>query len=196
VSAAGPASRVLELRDVGETARLAEALAPLLRAGDVVALGGGLGVGKTTFARALIHALGGGAQGVPSPTFTLLQTYTLPAFILWHFDLYRLESPDDAFELGIEEAFADGVAVIEWPERLGRWLPTTRLDIVFAFTAAEDGDARRVTIAAGGDWPARLAGAAGLDAFAPGSDKPGPDAPETDAPETDAPETDVSGTDA
>ena len=78
----------------------------MLRIGDVVALHGDLGAGKTCLARAVIQALGDPEEHVPSPTFTLVQTYDLPDFTLWHFDLYRLESADDAFELDIEEAFA------------------------------------------------------------------------------------------
>ena len=92
---------------------------------------------------------------MPSPTFTLVQTYSLPAFDLWHFDLYRLESEEDAFELDIEEAFASGVSLIEWPDRLGRWLPDIRLDI--ALTFVDDGEARRAVLTGRGDWAERLA---------------------------------------
>lgn len=142
------------LADLDATARLAAALAPLLRASDVVALEGDLGAGKTAFARALIRELTGGEEEVPSPTFTLLQTYEAPDFDIWHFDLYRLEKPEDAFELGIEDAMAEGVTLIEWPDRLGRYLPRGRLVVRMDYA---DGEAARIaTLSGGGDWPARL----------------------------------------
>ncbi|NKB55762.1 MAG: tRNA (adenosine(37)-N6)-threonylcarbamoyltransferase complex ATPase subunit type 1 TsaE [Alphaproteobacteria bacterium] len=144
----------IELPDIAATEALAQRLAPQLHRGDVLALGGDLGAGKTTFARALIRALGEHDAEVPSPTFTLVQTYDLPEFELWHFDLYRLESAQDAFELDIEEAFATGVSLIEWPERLGPYLPSEHLDIRFAF--AEVQTARRVTIEGSSTWVARI----------------------------------------
>ena len=147
------ASLVIDLPGAAATARLAGRLAALLRPGDVVALHGGLGVGKTSLARATIRALGDNAEVVPSPTFTLVQTYDLPEFTLWHFDLFRLKSPQDAFELDIEEAFASGVSLIEWPDRLGQWLPLARLDIALSFA----GSGRRATIAGHGDWMAEIA---------------------------------------
>src|SRR5579871_3208575 len=111
------------LPDPTATARLAAGVAPLARIGDVVALHGALGSGKTSFARAFVAARAGRVIEVPSPTFTLVQTYDLPNGPVWHFDLYRLERPDDAIELGIDEAFADAISLIEWPERLGALLP-------------------------------------------------------------------------
>lgn len=95
----------------------------------VIALWGDLGTGKTSFARAFISAAMGRPEEVPSPTFTLLQSYDTPAGPIHHFDLYRLSQPDDALELGIEDAFVDGLCLIEWPDRLGPWLPRHRLDI-------------------------------------------------------------------
>lgn len=145
---------VLALADPDATSRLAAALAPILRPGDVVGLRGELGTGKTTFARALIRALTGSDEHVPSPTFTLVQTYAAPDFEVWHFDLYRLEKPEDAVELGIEEAMAEGVSLIEWPERLGRWLPARCLDIRFAY--GDGANERSVTISGPADWPERL----------------------------------------
>ena len=99
------------------------------RGSGVIALRGDLGAGKTSFARSFISAAMGRAEEVPSPTFTLLQVYETPLGIIHHFDLYRLESPDDALELGIEDAFAEGLCLIEWPDRLGPWLPHHRLDV-------------------------------------------------------------------
>ena len=144
------------LADSGATARLAAALARLLRVGDLVALEGDLGAGKTAFARALIRALTRADEEVPSPTFTLVQTYEAAEFDIWHFDLYRLVKPEDAFELGIEDAMAEGVTVIEWPDRLGPYLPRDRLTVAIAFGANEN--ERIATLSGGGDWPERLKG--------------------------------------
>ena len=108
------------LPDEAATAALARRLAPRLRRGDVLALRGDLGMGKTAFARALIRALvADDAAEVPSPTFTLVQVYDAPGGALWHFDLYRLSGPDEVEELGWAEA-ADGVALVEWPNGWGR----------------------------------------------------------------------------
>jgi tRNA threonylcarbamoyladenosine biosynthesis protein TsaE len=110
---------------------LAKPLAEALRPGDVVALWGDLGVGKTTFARVLIQALVGEEINVPSPTFTLVQTYDSLHGEVWHCDLYRLKDPEEAFELGVEDAFHQAICLIEWPERLGGLLPHRRIDITF-----------------------------------------------------------------
>lgn len=139
----GPQALELEgtLGDEAMTARLAVALAPLLRQRDIVALYGELGAGKTAFARALIRTLAGGAIVVPSPTFTLVQCYETPLFPIWHFDLWRLDDPEDAFELGIHDAFETGLTLLEWPDRLGASLPArcfgVHLDIAPALGAHE-----------------------------------------------------------
>lgn len=143
------------LPDLAATVRLARALAPLARARDVIALMGDLGSGKTAFARAFINARLGPTEA-PSPTFNLVLTYepedeTAPT--IWHFDLYRLEEPEEALELGLEDAFAEGLSLIEWPERLRGLLPARALRLTFSH--AEPG--RRVAIAAAGDWADRLA---------------------------------------
>ena len=93
---------------------------------------------------------------MPSPTFTLVQSYEFGAVTVYHFDLYRIERPEDAYELGIEDAFAEGVSLIEWPERLGLLLPENRLDIVLL--QGHGPDARIAEITGAGDWPARLEG--------------------------------------
>ena len=147
----------IDLPDEAATEALAARLAKRARPGDVIALRGDLGAGKTAFARAFIRALGG-SEEVPSPTFTLVQVYALKAATIWHFDLYRLHSPEEAWELGIEEAFSTGIALIEWPERLGPLLPERRLDITLAF--GERPEARHAFLCAGSDWAARLAGIA------------------------------------
>lgn len=131
------------LPDEAATERLGAALARRLRPRDVVALQGGLGVGKTTLARAILRAASGDpALIVPSPTFTLVEIYDTPAGVFWHFDLYRLEEPEQVFELGWEEARADGTALVEWAERLGALLPRERLTV----TLAMEGDGRRADL--------------------------------------------------
>ena len=151
----------LDLPDIGATAALARAVAACARSGDVIALGGDLGAGKTTFARAFINALpplAGGAESeeVPSPTFTLLQVYERAPAMVWHFDLYRLERPEEAYELGFEEALTEGISLIEWPERLGPLLPDERLDLRLTFV--ENPEARRVEVTGHDAWAQRCEG--------------------------------------
>jgi tRNA threonylcarbamoyladenosine biosynthesis protein TsaE len=131
---------------------LGRRIGALLAAGDVVALRGGLGAGKTTFARGAIEAWTGEAQDAPSPTYTLVQTYEGPRGELWHTDLYRLKRSEDAWELGLEDAFASAACLIEWPERLEGALPSDRLDIAFA----PAGDGRLATLIAHGAWRQKL----------------------------------------
>ena len=148
----------LDLPDEAATAALAARLAAVAAPGDVIALSGELGAGKTSFARAFIRARGG-AGPVPSPTFTLAQLYELPSGPVWHFDFYRLQRPDDAWELGIEEAFAEAISLIEWPERAAAVLPADRLAIALSQGPAPS--SRRAEIAGGPAWAARLAALAG-----------------------------------
>ncbi len=123
----------IELDGPGATEALASGFAPSLRPGNVLALTGDLGSGKTVFARGLIRAVatasGTEVGEVPSPTYTLVQPYEFPGFTVWHFDLYRIASVDDVWELAIEDAFADGVSVIEWAERIDEILPPTSVRI-------------------------------------------------------------------
>ncbi len=150
----------LVLPDPAATADLARRLARIAEAGDVIGLGGGLGTGKTWFARAFINQIaalsGADADEVPSPTFTLVQAYVFRHATVTHFDLDRIERPEEAWELGIEDAFADGISLIEWPERLGPLLPEMRLDILLL--PGEAAEARLAEITGTGDWPARLKG--------------------------------------
>jgi tRNA threonylcarbamoyladenosine biosynthesis protein TsaE len=143
-------TRIIDLADLAATERLAAALAARARRGDVFALQGGLGAGKTAFARAFVHARpgGGAVDDVPSPTFTLVQIYDLPEAPVWHLDLYRLDRPVDALELGIEDAFAQAITLIEWPDRLGEFLPADRLEITLEPGPSEA--ARRAILAAHG----------------------------------------------
>ncbi len=147
------ASRQLMLPDETATAALARRISGLARAGDVIALTGDLGAGKTFFARAFI-----GEADVPSPTFTLVQIYEprrgSPGPRIWHFDLYRLKQASEAIELDIEDAFVEGISLIEWPERLGPLLPPERLDVALEFLP--DPQARRARLTGTGRWAGLL----------------------------------------
>jgi tRNA threonylcarbamoyladenosine biosynthesis protein TsaE len=145
----------LSLPDQEATERLGRAVAARLRAGEAVCLSGPLGAGKSTLARALVRALAGADEDVPSPTFTLVQTYDAPEFPVAHFDLYRLKSADEAYEIGLDEALAEGAAVIEWPERLGAALPPHRLAIHLEPQGAESSGARAARIEGFGAWLGR-----------------------------------------
>jgi N-acetylmuramate 1-kinase len=134
--------------------RLAELLALKIATGDVIALSGVLGAGKTTFARALIGALLSETSiEVPSPTFSLAQSYATPRLTVTHFDLYRLGAPEEAHELGFDEAMDTGAAIVEWAERAPSLLPAARYDIELAETA--DPAVRHVTMRGHGDNAAR-----------------------------------------
>ena len=98
---------------------LGQWLAPHLRAGDTVLLSGDVGAGKTHLARAIIQSRLRQPEDVPSPTFTLIQTYETPEVEIWHADLYRLRHPDELFELGLEDAIGTAICLIEWPDRMG-----------------------------------------------------------------------------
>ncbi|MBQ7412709.1 MAG: tRNA (adenosine(37)-N6)-threonylcarbamoyltransferase complex ATPase subunit type 1 TsaE [Alphaproteobacteria bacterium] len=115
-------------RSEAETTLIASRLARRVKPGDVIALNGTLGVGKTAFCRGFIQSFLPKTE-VPSPTFTLLQTYDTPDFSIYHFDMYRLKSPEEAYEIGIEDAFAEGVSLIEWPEKLGYLLPKKHISV-------------------------------------------------------------------
>ncbi|MDP9196680.1 MAG: tRNA (adenosine(37)-N6)-threonylcarbamoyltransferase complex ATPase subunit type 1 TsaE [Pseudomonadota bacterium] len=131
---------------------LAGLIAPFLRVPDVIVLRGDLGMGKTTLARALIRQLVDLETDVPSPTFTLVQTYDTPSGPLWHFDLYRLSSPHEVEELGWEEALSAAITLVEWPERLGPLLPRDRLDIRLSMR----GEGRQAGLEGHGSWAERL----------------------------------------
>jgi N-acetylmuramate 1-kinase len=126
----------VRVQDEAGTSRLAGDIAAVLAPGDVIALTGDLGMGKSAFARALIRALAGDDElEVPSPTFTLVQTYETARLPVAHFDLYRLSDPGELVEIGFDDALRSGVSLIEWPDRAADALPTNRLDITIA-----DGD--------------------------------------------------------
>ncbi|MEM7710774.1 MAG: tRNA (adenosine(37)-N6)-threonylcarbamoyltransferase complex ATPase subunit type 1 TsaE [Pseudomonadota bacterium] len=129
------APRTLHLPDADDTDAVAQAIAARLRPGDCLLLDGPVGAGKTAFARAAILArlatAGRPPEDVPSPTFTLVQTYDAGAFEIWHADLYRLTDPSDVLELGLDDALRDAVCLIEWPDRLGPDAPADALRLSF-----------------------------------------------------------------
>lgn len=145
----------IHLKDADATTALGQKIAPLLEPGEAVLLFGPLGMGKSTLARGLIRALTRPDEDVPSPTFTIVQWYESEPPVA-HFDLYRLTRPEEAFEIGLDEALDDGCALIEWPERLGddpaRFLGSDILTI----TLSEAGDGRHATVSGAGAWDARI----------------------------------------
>jgi tRNA threonylcarbamoyladenosine biosynthesis protein TsaE len=156
------------LADEGQTLALGALMGARLRAGDIIALTGPLGAGKTTLARGLIRAFVGEDIEVPSPTFTLVQTYTRQSTVtnapadtqssldLYHFDLYRLKNSEEVWELGWED-LSGAVALIEWPDKAGEHLPDDRLDIALSF---ENGGRVALFFARQQDkWKDRLNGA-------------------------------------
>lgn len=157
----------LTLNDEAETAAFARAIAPVLGAGDVIALSGSVGAGKTFFARNLIQARlleHGIEEEIPSPTFTLVQVYQTGPLEIWHTDLYRLTDASGAFELGLEDAFETALCLVEWPDRLGDTLPEQALVVEFEQGAAET--ARRVDIwSKDANWQKRLGDVLPSDAF-------------------------------
>jgi tRNA threonylcarbamoyladenosine biosynthesis protein TsaE len=125
-----PSPTTFFLADDAETTRLGTVLARHLLPGDTLLLSGNIGAGKTHLARALIQARLGRMEDVPSPTFTLIQTYDAGSTEIWHADLYRLGHPDEAWELGLEDAFESAICLVEWPDRLGSLAPANALHIL------------------------------------------------------------------
>lgn len=131
-------SAELSLRDEAQTRRLATALGAHLRPGDVILLSGDIGAGKTAFARALIRSLQDVPEDVPSPTFTLVQVYDTRQGEVWHADLYRIARVSEIEELGLSDAFASAICLIEWPDRLGDLTPPGALDLGLSIAGADD----------------------------------------------------------
>ena len=116
------------LCDVAATAAFAAELAGALKPGDLLCLRGELGAGKSELARGVLRALGVSGD-IPSPSFNIALTYESAAGPLWHYDFYRLSSPDELSEIGLEDVLGQAIAIIEWPERAGAVLPDERIDI-------------------------------------------------------------------
>lgn len=133
--------QTLSIANEAELIALGAALIPQLSAGQTVCLSGGLGAGKTTLVRGMIQSVLGNID-VPSPTYTLVQTYDFPEYELWHCDMYRLERPEDGYELGLMDAFEEALCLIEWPDKLGNLIPENVLRIEIAF----EGEGRKVTL--------------------------------------------------
>ena len=146
------------LEDLKASRAFAEKLATYLKTGDIVTFEGTLGAGKTEFCRALIHSIGYN-EDVPSPTFSLLQTYE-PALddyetpAVWHLDLYRLENSEDVLELGIEDGFETAITLIEWPDKMGSYLPEEHLKVTL-FMAEHEG-ARHIELSCTDYWLPKL----------------------------------------
>jgi tRNA threonylcarbamoyladenosine biosynthesis protein TsaE len=132
----------IPLPDLGATQALGAAIAGRLQTGDAVALWGGLGAGKTTLARAILKARGI-TEDVPSPTFTIVQSYDTPGLKIGHYDLYRIKAPRELDELGLDDALADGAVLVEWPERAPEALPPEALHV--RLSLAGDGRLARLT---------------------------------------------------
>lgn len=127
----------------GDTETLARSLAEAAAPGDVFCLSGPLGAGKSVFARGFIRALCGADTDVPSPTFTLVQTYDGRTGGIAHFDLYRLEEPVEVLELDWDDAMAGAICLVEWPDKAGDFLPRRRIDVVFE---PGEGESRIITV--------------------------------------------------
>lgn len=146
----------LDLPNAEHTAQVARTLGARLTEGDVILLTGDVGAGKTHFARSMIQSLLIHPEDVPSPTFTLVQTYDISGGQIWHADLYRLTSTFEIEELGLTDAFEDAICLVEWPDRLGDLKPANALDLSFETTS----DDARILTASWNDpkWADKLNG--------------------------------------
>jgi N-acetylmuramate 1-kinase len=162
----GGYSFTVALADEQATHRFMVDIAALIEPGDLITLSGDLGAGKTTFARALIrHLAGDDTIEVPSPTFTLMQTYALPRFSLTHADLYRLTGPAELAELGFEEAGEGAVTLLEWPDRAAGFLPPDRLDIALTLSPQQGPEFRNARVTGYGTFGARAERITAIRAF-------------------------------
>jgi len=155
----------ISLNSPEATALFAQTLAPSLGSGDVLLLEGEIGAGKSHFARALIAARLakiGLVEDIPSPTFTLVQSYDLGDFEIWHSDLYRLTDPGEVVELGLLEAFETALCLVEWPDRLGPDAPAGAARLHFTPTAEPDQRQLHIDAPAGGLYERLVAASAAL----------------------------------
>jgi tRNA threonylcarbamoyl adenosine modification protein YjeE len=145
----------VRLANLAATEAFATHLCQFLRQGDLVALHGELGAGKTAIARQIIRTLAVRPdEEVASPTFNLVLVYAFPGVTIWHFDLYRIGTPEETWELGLEDALAEGIALVEWPDRLGPYLPEDRIDISLTY----DGPGRTADVVGQGAFESRVRG--------------------------------------
>jgi tRNA threonylcarbamoyl adenosine modification protein YjeE len=126
----------VSLSSLDQTQALAQRIARHLEVGDVLLLKGDLGTGKSTFVRFLLQAKGHKGD-VPSPTFTLMQSYDLPDLQISHFDFYRLKTPEEIEEIGFDEAIADGAVIVEWPDKAASFMPHDALELTFVFNSEQ-----------------------------------------------------------
>jgi tRNA threonylcarbamoyl adenosine modification protein YjeE len=163
---AGEYSFTVALEDEQATRRLMTDIAGLIEPGDLITLSGDLGAGKTAFARAFIrHIAGDETIEVPSPTFTLMQSYDLPRFPVVHADLYRLTSPGELDELGLEDVPDTAVTLLEWPDRAGGRLPGDRLDVALTLSPPQGETFRHATVTGHGAFAPRAARIAAIRRF-------------------------------
>lgn len=156
-TASGPYSFTTALADETGTHQLMTDIAAVIEPGDLITLSGDLGAGKTTFARAMIRYFAEDESiEVPSPTFTLTQTYTLPRFNLVHVDLYRLTGPSDLVEIGLDDTPDGAVTLLEWPDRAGASLPSDRIDVAFTLAPQHGPNARNARVTGYGRSAARV----------------------------------------
>ena len=156
LTTSGGSSYSVKLADEQATHRLVEDIAAMLQPGDLVTLSGDLGAGKTTFARAMIRHLAGDPNTpVPSPTFTLMQTYELPQFPVVHADLYRLDGPGELAELGFDDLPKNAVVLLEWPDRAAGFLPPSRLDVAFTLAPQLGPEYRNARVTGYGEFGPR-----------------------------------------
>ena len=134
----------LKTTSENDTIEIGQKLARIARKGACFALFGTLGMGKSVLARAFVQELCGTEEEVPSPTFTLVQLYEAPNFTIYHFDLYRIKSAEEIFELGMEDALYQGVTLIEWPEKMGGYLPRNCIRVTISAADSQ----RRITVSA------------------------------------------------
>ncbi len=138
------------------TSTIAVQLAAVLRPGDTLLLEGPIGAGKSHFARSAIQFMLSEPEDIPSPTYTLIQTYLSPRGEIWHADLYRMANPSEVYELGLWSAFEDAICLVEWPDRLGTEIPGNALTLNLA-TEETDGDTRTLRFSSGNpEWDYRL----------------------------------------
>lgn len=128
----------LKALDRAGLAAVAKHTAQRAKAGDIIALSGPLGAGKTTFVQYFMASLGADPLSITSPTYTLVHIYdVVKGGTVWHVDAYRLPDPSECLELGLDEAFVDGITLIEWPNKLGDFLPMRRIDVTITPTGAQ-----------------------------------------------------------
>lgn len=146
----------LEINNLKSLGRLAKLISNYIEIGDVITLRGDIGIGKTTFARLFISSIAGYKEVVPSPTFNLALNYSYDRFNIWHFDLYRLSNCEEIWDLGIEEAFLEGISLIEWPDIMQEYLPENILDIYFYYSDPLKENCRKLVLKGYGNWFHRI----------------------------------------